>query len=131
MHEIQLVQQFDSSYAITMTDTPTPVGVRVVATRDNTSIRVSWNWRGVPMCASNVRIDYRPEGGPLMMYTVSNTPIAATNSVIFPNLQCNTKYTIWVHASGGPTNRTSDSRMFFLPARGMNNVHVLIIYCLL
>ena len=104
-----------------MTDTPTPFGVTAVATAGNTSIKVSWNWQGVPKCASNVRIDYQPEGGSVMMYTVDNPPTAATT---LPNLQCNTKYTIWVHASGGPTNTTSVSRMFFLPARGMNNVHV-------
>ena len=124
MHEIQLVQQFDSGYAITMTDRPTPVGVTAVATAGNTSIRVSWNWQGVPTCADNVRIDYQPEEGPLMMYTVTNIPTAATTSATLPNLQCSTKYTIWVHARGGSTTITSVPRMFFLPARGMNNVHV-------
>ena len=119
-----MVQQFDGACAITVTDTPTPVRVTAVATTGNTSIRVSWDWQGAPKCASNVRIDYQPERGSVMNYTVSNTPIAATTSAILPNLQCNTEYTIWVHASGGLTNRTSDSRMFFLPARGMNNVYV-------
>ena len=105
-----------------MTDTPTPVRVTAVATAGNTSIRVSWDWQGAPKCASNVRVHYRPEGGPLMMYTVGNTTDATSATLL--NLKCNTEYTIWVHASGGPTNRTSVSRMFFLPARGMNNVHV-------
>ena len=121
MHEIQLVQQFDGGYAITMTDRPTPVGVTAVATAGNTSITVSWNWQGVPMCATNVRVHYQPEGGSLMMYTVSNT---TGTSATLPNLQCNTEYTIWVVARGGLTTRTSVPKMFFLPARGMNNVHV-------
>ena len=104
-----------------MTDTPIPVGVKAEAIAGNTSIRVSWNWRGVPTCADNVRIDYRPEGGSLIVYTVSST---TATSAILPNLQCNIKYTIWVVARRGQTVQQSVSRMFFLPARGMNNVHV-------
>ena len=51
-----------------------------------------------------------------MMYTVDNT--TEITSVTLPNLHCNTKYTIWVHASGGPHNSRSLPRMVNLPARG-------------
>ena len=92
--------------------------MRVEVTADNTSIRVSWQWsrQGVLMCVELVRVRYRPEGGSLMMYTVSNTTVT---SATLPNLQCNTEYTIWVRASGGQTGSTSVSRMIYLPARGM------------
>ena len=98
------------------TDIPIPVGVRAEATADNTSIRVSWNWQGVPKCANNVTVHYQPEGGSPMMYTVSNT---TATSATLPNLQCNTEYTIWVEARGGRTSKRSVSRMVSLPARGM------------
>ena len=106
-----------------MPDIPAPVVEEAEVNADNTSIIVSWEWshEGVPMCVDLVRVNYQPEGGSLMMYTVGST---TTTSATLPNLQCNTEYTVWVHTSGGQTNRTSDSRMFFLPARGMNNVHV-------
>ena len=98
------------------TDVPGPFTVRAEVTADNTSIRVSWEWscQGVPMY---IRVDYQPEGGSLMMYTVGNT---TATSVTLPNLQCNTKYTIWVHARGGQINRTSAPNMVYLPARGMS-----------
>ena len=73
------------------------------------------------MCANNVRIDYQPEGGSEMMHAVSDT---TATSAILSNLQCDTEYTISVHARSGLNNKTSVTRMFFLPARGMNNVHV-------
>ena len=43
------------------------------------------------------------------MYTVSNT---TATSATLSNLQCNTKYTIWVYARGGQINRT---RLLVLP----------------
>ena len=57
-----------------------------------------------------------------MMYTVNNTTATSAN---LPNLQCDTKYTIWVYASGGQSGRTSVSRMASVPARGMCN-HVML-----
>ena len=51
-----------------------------------------------------------------MMHTVGNT---TATSATLPNLQCNTKYTIWVYAKGGQINRTSTPRMVSLPAKGM------------
>ena len=58
---------------------------------------VSWEWpcQGLPLCVDLVRVDYQPEGGSLMMYTIDNT--TATSGTL-PNLQCNTEYTIWVYA---------------------------------
>ena len=95
---------------------PVPFGVRAEATADNTSIRVSWEWScwGVPDLVS---VHYQPEGGSLMVYTVNNR---TATSVTLPNLQCDTKYTIWVYAegAGGQINRTSSPRMVSLPARG-------------
>ena len=95
---------------------PVPVGVGAEATADNTSIRVSWEWscQGV---VDLVRVHYQPEGGPLMNYTVDNTT-EITNAT-FHSLQCNTKYTIWVHVRGGPHTSRSPPRMVNLPARGM------------
>ena len=92
--------------------------MRAEVTADNTSIRVSWQWsrQGVLACVDLVRVDYQPEGGSLMMYTVDNT---TATSVTLPNLQCNTKYTVSVHARGGQINRTNTSRMVSLLARGI------------
>ena len=91
--------------------------MRAEATADNTSIRVSWEWshQGVPMCIDLVRVDY--QGGSLMMYTVDNT--TATSATV-PNLQCNTKYTVWVYVESGSNNTSnmSSPRMVALPARG-------------
>ena len=96
------------------TDIPVPFGVRAEATADNTSIRVSWEWscQGV---LDLVRVHYQPKGGSLMMYTVDST---TATSATLPNLQCNTKYTIWVHARRGLSDSTSDSIITYLPARG-------------
>ena len=93
--------------------------MRAEVTADNTSIRVSWQWsrQGLLMCVDLVRVRYQPEGGSLMMYTVDNT--TAANSTILSNLQCDTKYTIGVYASGGQSAATSVSRMIYLPARGI------------
>ena len=104
------------------TDVPGPFIVRAEATADNTSIRVSWEWscQGVPMYVNLVRVHYQPEGGSLMMYTVGST---TATSATLPNLQCDTKYTIWVHAEVGQFNGTSVSRMVSLPARGMWRLH--------
>ena len=95
---------------------PLPFGVRAEVTGDNTSIRVSWQWscQGV---LDLVRVHYQPEGGSLMMYTVDNT--TAITSATLSNLQCNTKYTIWVHARGGQINRKSGLKMVSLLARGI------------
>ena len=64
---------------------------------------------------SCVRVDYQPEGGSLVMYTVDN---ATATSATLSNLQCNTQYTISVYAEGGRTGRRSVTRVVFLPARG-------------
>ena len=97
--------------------------MRAEATADNTSIRVSWQWsrQGVPMCVDLVTVHYQPEGGSLMMYTVSNT---TATSATLPNLQCDTEYTISVYASGGQTGKRSVAKRVFLPSRG-NTVHVV------
>ena len=114
MHEIQ-----SQNLHCHIPDIPAPVGVRAEPIADNASIRVSWQWfAGVLACVDLVTVRYQPEGGSLMMYTVDNTPTDAT-SVTLPNLQCNTEYTIWVYARHGHFDRTSVSRMVFLPTRGI------------
>ena len=103
--------------------------MRAEATADNTSIRVSWEWSrdGVLMCIDLVSVCYQPERGCKIMYT--NTT-AITNATL-PNLQCDTNYTIWVHAKarGGHTGKRSGSRMAYLPVRGIctcnNNVYFI------
>ena len=99
------------------TDVPGPFIVRAEVTADNTSIKVSWKWlcQGMPMHINLVRVDYQPEGGSLMMHTVGST---TATSATLPNLQCNTKYIIWVRAKGSQINRTSSPRMVSLSARG-------------
>ena len=99
------------------TDVPGPFIVRAEVTADNTSIRVSWEWscQDMPTHINLVRVHYQPEGGSLMMYTVDNT--TATSATLL-NLQCNTKYTIWVRAKGNQINRTSAPRMVSLSAKG-------------
>ena len=69
------------------------------------------------MCVNLVRVHYQPEGGFLMMYTVDNT---TATSVILPNLQCNTKYTVWVYVESGSymTGNMSAPRMVSLDTRG-------------
>ena len=108
------------------TDVPGPFILRAEATADNTSIIVSWQWscQGVPMDINLVRVDYQPEGGSLMMYTVGST---RATSATLPNLQCNTKYTIWVRAKGGQINRTSIPRMVSLSAKGMYMLRCIFI----
>ena len=98
--------------------------MRAEVTADNTSIRVSWGWscQGV---LDFVRVHYRPEGGSLMNYTVNS--VTATSATL-PNLQCNTKYTVSVHARGGQINRTSASRMVSLSARGIYIYHTYITF---
>ena len=93
--------------------------MRAEVTADNTSIKVAWEWsrQGVLMCVDLVRVHYQPEGGSLMMYTVDNT---TATSATLPNLQCNTKYTIWVEARHARTGKTSVFKSVFLPARGMH-----------
>ena len=103
------------------TDILTPFEVRAAVTADNTSIRVSWRWlrQFQPTCIVDlVRVHYQPEGGSLIMYTVSNT--TATSATLL-NLQCDTQYTIWVYASGGRghINGRSAPIRVSLPARGM------------
>ena len=106
------------------TNVPGPFIVRAEVTTDNTSIRVSWKWlcQGMPMYINHIGVDYQPEGGSLMMYTVGST--TATRATLH-NLQCNTKYTVWVQARGGQINRTSTPRMVSLPARGMYRLRSL------
>ena len=100
-------------------DIPTPVVLRAEVTAGNTSIRLLWEWsnEGVPMCVDKVRVDYQPEGGSLMMYTAGHT--TAATSVTLPSLQCNTEYTISIHARGGSNDTRSIPRMVSLPPRGM------------
>ena len=92
--------------------------MRAEVTADNTSIRVLWEWadHSPLMCLDNVTVDYQPEGGPLMMYTVDNT--TSTSATLF-NLQCNTQYTISVYAEGDRTGNRSVSKLVSLPARGI------------
>ena len=87
-----------------ITDIPAPVRVRAEATADNTSIRVLWEWsgQGLLICLDSVRVDYQPEGGSLMMYTMDS---ATATSATLSNLPCNTQYTITVVASGGRTGK--------------------------
>ena len=97
---------------------PAPVGVRAEATADNTSIRVLWEWsrQGLLMCLDSVRVDYQPEGGSLMMYTVDS---ATATSATLSNLPCNTQYTISVYAGVGTTGIRSLTKVVSLPARGI------------
>ena len=99
------------------TDIPRPVGMRTKVTADNTSIRLSWQWspQGVPMCVYLVRVHYRPERGSLIMYTLDNTTVTSASLL---NLQCITEYTVWVYASGGLNDHTSDPMITSLLARG-------------
>ena len=92
--------------------------MRAEVTADNTSIRVSWEWsrQGVPTCVNRLRVDYQPEGGSLMMYTVDNT---TATSAILPNLQCNTTYNITVVATGGEQRRESVAVTAYLPLQGI------------
>ena len=102
-----------------ITDIPTPVRVRAEATADNTSIRVFWEWPhhwGLLMCLDSVRVDYQPEGGSLMMYTVDS---ATATSATLSNLLCNTQYSISVYASGGRTGTRSLATVVSLLARGI------------
>ena len=100
------------------TDIPDPVIVRAEATADNTSIRVLWEWsgQGLLMCLDSVRVDYQPEGGSQMMYTVDS---ATATSATFSNLPCNTQYTISVYARGNTTGIRSLTTVVSLPARGI------------
>ena len=102
--------------AISFLDIPIPVGVRAEATADNTSIRVSWQWSCQDVL-DLVQVDYQPEGDSLMMYTVDSTT-AITNATL-PNLQCSTKYTIWIYYVQSGMGTKSVPRMVCLPARGV------------
>ena len=117
----------DFAVTVSITDIPAPVGVRAEATADNTSIRVSWEWsrQGVLICVDLVRVHYQSEGGSLMMYTVSNT--TATSATLL-NLQCNTKYTVWVSVESGSymIGNTSAPRKVSLATRGKNVVYMTI-----
>ena len=72
------------------------------------------------MCLDSVRVDYQPEGGSQMMYTVDN---ATATSATLSNLPCNTQYTISVVAAGGMTGKRSLIRAVSLPARGTVTVY--------
>ena len=58
-----------------------------------------------------------------MMYTVNNK---TATSATLPNLQCNTKYTIWVDVASGShmTSNMSAPRVVSLAARGTYIVYV-------
>ena len=68
-----------------------------------------------PMCLDSVTVDYQPEGGSLMMYTVDN---ATATSATLSNLQCNTQYFISVCARVGVISSCSSITVASLPARG-------------
>ena len=68
------------------------------------------------MCLDSVGVDYQPEGGSLMTYTVDS---ATATSATLSNLPCNTQYTISVHARGSRTRTKSLTRVVSLPARGI------------
>jgi len=111
------------------TDIPISVRVRAEVTADNTSIRVLWEWshEGELLCLDSVRVDYQPEGGSLMMYTVAS---ATATSATLSNLLCNTQYTISVYAEGDRTGgrsigKRSVTRMVSLPARGICYAYIL------
>jgi len=99
------------------TDISTPVRVRGEVTADNTSIGVLWEWsrQDLLLCLDSIRVDYRPEGGSPMMYTVDN---ATATSATLSNLQCNTQYFITVHARGGVLTKSSTTLVVSVPARG-------------
>jgi len=63
------------------------------------------------VCLDSVRVDYQPEGGSRMVYTVDS---AIATSATLSNLQCNTQYSIGVFADGV----RSVTRVVSLPARG-------------
>ena len=102
-----------------------PFLVRAEVTSGNTSIRVSWEWscQGLPMYINHVRVDYQPEGGSLIMQTVNNT---AVTSATLANLQCNTRYTIWIQAIGRVNDTMSDPGMVSLPARGICACYIVV-----
>ena len=104
------------------TDIPAPVRVRAEAIADNASIRVLWEWsgQGLLMCLDSVRVDYQPEGGSQMIYTVDS---ATATSATLSNLPCNTQYTISVHASGATTGKRSLARAVSPPVRGTVTVY--------
>ena len=107
-------QKPDGAWLFHRTAIPILFGVIAEATADNTSIRVSWQW-SCQGALDLVTVRYRPERGSQMMYAVNNT---TSTSATLPNLQCDTKYTVWIYYRRG-TGHTSVSRMVYLPARGM------------
>jgi len=68
------------------------------------------------MCLDSVRVDYQPEGGSLMMYTVDSVTATSAN---LSNLQCNTQYFISVYAHGNRSGSRSITRVVLLPTRGI------------
>ena len=96
--------------------------MRAEATTNNTSIRVSWQWscQGV---VDLLQVHYQPEGGFLMRYTVDNT---TATSATLPNLQCNTKYTIWLYVASRShmASNMSAPTMVSLVARGTYVVYM-------
>ena len=105
--------------SIICTEIPHPIGVRAEVSADNTSIRVSWMWlcRCLLTYLDLVRVHYQPKGGSVKMYTVDNT--TATGSTL-SNIQCDTKYTVWVYVESGSNEpgNMSVPRMVSIPARG-------------
>ena len=92
--------------------------MRAEVTADNTSSRVSWQW-SYQRQLDLLTVRYRPDGGSQMMYMIATTVVTtAITNVTLPNLQCSTKYTIWVYYDLSGTGHTSVSRLVSLPARG-------------
>ena len=122
-HSLFFLSNWGIKTILVITDIPTPFGVRAEVTAGNTSIRVSWQWshQGVPMCVGNVRVDYQPQGGSLMSYTCTVGSTTTATSATLLNLQCDTKYTVWVHAYSVRDDHTGERSapgMVFLPASG-------------
>ena len=98
-----------------------PIEVRAEVTADSTSIRVSWKWscQGV---LDLVRVDWERLSDDVHSGQYNS------NQCHLANLQCNTKYIIWVYARDGQINRTSAPRMVSLLARGMHMDTVVVSY---
>ena len=98
---------------------PTPTEVTAQVKNINiSSVRVAWRWTSsdqAPDCFNTTSVTYRPEGGGELSLQLSNP--AATKATL-TDLQCNTNYTISVHASSGSNDAMSVPRTVSLPARG-------------
>ena len=102
------------------TDIRIPNLLRAEVTADNTSFRVLWEWshQDVLMCLDSARVDYQPDGGSLMVYTVDS---ATATSATLSNLTCNAQYSISIYAEGvhaGNGRRSATRVTVCLPSRG-------------